>query len=216
MFLCNVGRTLFIKFRLILVFRPYYGSGGQSPASHLGGIGSVPGQSVPDCLLNHVTEGKMEERTEVTGRRERRRKQLLDFIKETRHHWKLKEEALDRTLWRTGFGRGYGPVVRQTTERSNVFVTSAELSRLPVKLYQRPLWPEDRSLSIHGSVQGWHVFNLSSSPLTSHLQRRRLRQLHVALNMKLLYGHCQADLCSSLAPGFDRVNKGTAVSKARN
>jgi hypothetical protein len=28
----------------------------------------------------------------------------------------LKEEALDRTLWRTRFGRGYGPVVRQTTE----------------------------------------------------------------------------------------------------
>jgi hypothetical protein len=28
----------------------------------------------------------------------------------------LKEEALDRTVWRTRFGRGYGPVVRQTTE----------------------------------------------------------------------------------------------------
>jgi hypothetical protein len=28
----------------------------------------------------------------------------------------LKEEALDRTLWRTRFGRGYGPIVRQTTE----------------------------------------------------------------------------------------------------
>jgi hypothetical protein len=28
----------------------------------------------------------------------------------------LKEEALDRILWRTRFGRGYGPVVRQTTE----------------------------------------------------------------------------------------------------
>jgi hypothetical protein len=28
----------------------------------------------------------------------------------------LKEEALDRTLWRTSFGRGYGPNVRQTAE----------------------------------------------------------------------------------------------------
>jgi hypothetical protein len=27
----------------------------------------------------------------------------------------LKEEALDRTMWRAHFGRGYGPVVRQTT-----------------------------------------------------------------------------------------------------
>jgi len=26
----------------------------------------------------------------------------------------LKEEALDRTLWRTRFGKGFGPVVRQT------------------------------------------------------------------------------------------------------
>jgi hypothetical protein len=28
----------------------------------------------------------------------------------------LKEEVLDRTLWRTRFGSGYRPVVRQTTE----------------------------------------------------------------------------------------------------
>jgi hypothetical protein len=27
----------------------------------------------------------------------------------------LKEEALDRTKWRDSFGRGFGPVVRQTT-----------------------------------------------------------------------------------------------------
>jgi hypothetical protein len=31
----------------------------------------------------------------------------------------LKEEALDRTLWKTRFGRGYGPVVRQTAEWMN-------------------------------------------------------------------------------------------------
>jgi hypothetical protein len=27
----------------------------------------------------------------------------------------LKGEAVDRTLWITRFGRGYGPIVRQTT-----------------------------------------------------------------------------------------------------
>jgi len=32
---------------------------------------------------------------------------------------KLKEEALDRTRWRTRFGRGYGPIVRQTMEWMN-------------------------------------------------------------------------------------------------
>jgi hypothetical protein len=69
-----------------------------------------------NCLLKHVIEGKIEGRIEMTGRRGRRRKQLLDDINEKRKYWKLKEEALDRTLWRTHFGRGYGPVVRQTTD----------------------------------------------------------------------------------------------------
>jgi hypothetical protein len=49
------------------------------------------------------------------GRRGRRRKQLLDDLKETKRYWKLEEDALDRTLWTTRFRRGYGPVVRQTT-----------------------------------------------------------------------------------------------------
>jgi hypothetical protein len=65
-----------------------------------------------NCLLKHVVEGKIEGRIEVTGNRGRRRKQLLDDLKETTSYWKLSEEALDRTLWRTR----YEPVVRQTTE----------------------------------------------------------------------------------------------------
>jgi hypothetical protein len=69
-----------------------------------------------NCLLKHVIEGMFEGRTEMTGRGGRSRKQLLDDLKEKRRYWKLKEEALDRTLWRTRFGRDYGPVVRQTTE----------------------------------------------------------------------------------------------------
>jgi hypothetical protein len=65
-----------------------------------------------NCLLKRVIEGKIEGRIEMTGKRGRRRKQLLDDLKEKRRYWKLKEEALDRTLWRTRFGRDYGPVVR--------------------------------------------------------------------------------------------------------
>jgi len=44
-------------------------------------------------------------------RRIRRRKQLLDCLNEKRGYWKLKDEALDRTLWRNRFGGGHGPVV---------------------------------------------------------------------------------------------------------
>jgi hypothetical protein len=69
-----------------------------------------------NCLLKHVIEGKLEGMIEMTGRRGGRRKHLLDDLKEMIRYWKLKEEALDRILWRTHFGRGYGPVLRQTTE----------------------------------------------------------------------------------------------------
>jgi hypothetical protein len=54
------------------------------------------------------------QRKEVRETRGRRRKQLLDYLKGKRVYWELKKEALDRTLWRTRFGRGYGPVVRLT------------------------------------------------------------------------------------------------------
>jgi hypothetical protein len=68
------------------------------------------------CLLNHVIKGKIGGRREVTERRGRRRKQLLDDFKEPRGCWKLKEEALDHTRWRTCFRTAYGTVVRQITE----------------------------------------------------------------------------------------------------
>jgi hypothetical protein len=59
----------------------------------------------------------------VTGRRERRCTKLIDDIKGKCGYWKLKKEALDRPMWRTRFGRGYGPVVRQKTERICLVLT---------------------------------------------------------------------------------------------
>jgi hypothetical protein len=70
---------------------------------------------VVTALLRHVTEGKIKGKVDGKGKRGRVRKQLR-YDKEKRRYWKLKEDALNRTLWRTRFGRGYGPVVRQTTE----------------------------------------------------------------------------------------------------
>jgi len=46
------------------------------------------------------------------GKRGRRRKQLQDDLKETRRYCKLKQEVLDRNVWRTRFGRSYVSVVR--------------------------------------------------------------------------------------------------------
>jgi hypothetical protein len=56
------------------------------------------------CEKNVIDE-KIEVRIEVLGRRGRRCKQLLDGLNERRQCWKLKEEAADRTLWRTRFGK---------------------------------------------------------------------------------------------------------------
>ena len=64
-----------------------------------------------NCLLQQVIEGKMKGQIEVTRRRGRRLKKLLDELKDRRGYCQLKEEALDRTIWRNRFGRGFGPVV---------------------------------------------------------------------------------------------------------
>ena len=69
-----------------------------------------------NCLLQRVIEEKIQGGIEVTGRQGRRRRKLLDNLKERTGYSHLKEEALDRTMWRARFGIGFGPVVRQTTK----------------------------------------------------------------------------------------------------
>jgi hypothetical protein len=67
-----------------------------------------------NCLVQRVSEGEIQGGIEVTGRQGRKRRKLLDDLKERRGYFYLKEEALDRTMWRARFGRGFAPVVRQT------------------------------------------------------------------------------------------------------
>jgi hypothetical protein len=69
-----------------------------------------------NCHLQRVTEGKIQEGTQVTGRQGRRLRKLLDDLKERRGYSHLKEETLDRTMWRACFGRGFEPIVRQTNK----------------------------------------------------------------------------------------------------
>jgi hypothetical protein len=49
---------------------------------------------------SHAAEIKIQGRVEVTVRRGRRRKELLGGLKEERGYEKLKEEALDRTVFK--------------------------------------------------------------------------------------------------------------------
>jgi hypothetical protein len=69
-----------------------------------------------NCLLQRAIEGEIQRGIEVTGRQGRRRRKLLDDLKENRGYSHLKDEALDCTMWRARFGRGFGPVVRQTAK----------------------------------------------------------------------------------------------------
>ena len=61
----------------------------------------------------------------MTRRRGRRRKQLLNDLKETEDNGTLKREALDRNLWRTACGRGGGPAV-QTDRRIMSLIQQTE------------------------------------------------------------------------------------------
>jgi len=69
-----------------------------------------------NCLVKQVIGGKIEGEMEVKIRRGRRRKKLLDDLKDRRGYSHLKKVALDHTMWRNSFGGGFGTVVRQTTE----------------------------------------------------------------------------------------------------
>ena len=64
------------------------------------------------------------------GRRGRRSKQLLDYLKEMLKCCKLKIEELDHTLWRTRFERDFEPAVKEirgfniygSVHRNNILV----------------------------------------------------------------------------------------------
>jgi len=76
-----------------------------------------------NCLLKQVIMGKIKGQIEVTKRQGIRRKKLLDDLKDRRGYCELKEEALDRTMWRNRFARGFGPVVWQITDDDDTVFT---------------------------------------------------------------------------------------------
>jgi hypothetical protein len=61
-----------------------------------------------NCLIRQVIEGKIKGEMEVARRRGRRRKKLLDDLREGRGYCHLKEEVLNRTMWTNRFGGGIG------------------------------------------------------------------------------------------------------------
>jgi hypothetical protein len=107
-------------------------------------------------LLRQVIEGKKNWGTEVTGRRGRKRRRLLDDLKERRWYTRLKKESLDRTMWRARFGRDFGPVVRQTAKWMNEWMNislikwtrSSELSLRTQMLDEVSSWIKNLTIRI--------------------------------------------------------------------
>jgi len=75
-------------------------------------------------------KGKIEEKVEMMGRRGRRCKQLLDEIKRKHMCWKL-EKILYRTIWRTRFGRGYGPAVKEIVIMMMIIIDATPIIPVP-------------------------------------------------------------------------------------
>jgi hypothetical protein len=69
---------------------------------------------VETAFYNELLKERYKGGIEVTEKPGRRRRKLLDDLKERRGYSHLKEKAMDRTMWRARFGRGFGPVLRQT------------------------------------------------------------------------------------------------------
>jgi hypothetical protein len=69
-----------------------------------------------NCVRKQVMGGQIKGGIAGTRRRGKRRRKLLDDFTERRRCSHLKEESLDRTMWRARFGRGFELLVRQTAE----------------------------------------------------------------------------------------------------
>ena len=85
---------------------------------------------------------------EVTRRRGRRRKNLLDDLKDRRGYSHLKEGALDRTMWRNRFGGGFGPVVRQNIEWMNEWILNLRAGMMSL------VWLLVTGWAVRGSKSG--------------------------------------------------------------
>jgi hypothetical protein len=113
-----------------------------------------------NCLLQQVIEGKIEGRIEVTGRRGRRRRKLLDDLKERRGYSHLKEEAPDRTMWRARFGRVFARSCRKADYWMNEWVTLLQRVQFCTRILVCGGFSRGggRAYWVSWSGEGWELF----------------------------------------------------------
>ena len=139
-----------------------------------------------NCLLKQIIEGKIKGQIEVTRRRGRRRKKLLDDLKDRRGYSQLKEEALDRTMWRNRFGRGFWPVVWQVTDDDDdvhvfncVNVVECALAHRRVYGEWRPWWTKLCCANLVGKNRVTWKRTLMDPPLSFPLLKIRFWILNI-------------------------------------
>lgn len=131
---------------------------------------------------------------ERTKRQGRISKQLLYGLKEERRYWNLKEEALDCTVWRNRFGRGCGPVARETMQRMRFVCARCDVlsgvSKDSSRLYHLPSAPGillgskvfgythiHTSKFLRGLIRRGAIYYLSYfERYNSHFERKSLRK----------------------------------------
>jgi hypothetical protein len=76
----------------------------------------------------------------------------------------LKEEALNHTMWRAHFGRGFRPVVRQTTKWMNIPISNFTNIYLAIhQMLHADKWTEKQSgvLKLKGTGLQLFIVNMS-------------------------------------------------------
>jgi hypothetical protein len=131
-----------------------------------------------------------------------RRNWLLNHVMEKRGCWKLKQEALDRTLWRTRFGRGYGAVVWQTTGwmvlKIQVF-WHARLCRIfHHKGFRSPSIPQPLMMEVRSSE--------TSGIKISAAQRNNPEDLNPVFNLLNNFLMCRQSCCHLLFIPYNLFN----------
>ena len=144
----------------------------------------------------------------MTGRQGRRRKNLLDDLTERTGYSNLKEEALDRTMWRARFGRAFGPVVRQTAKGMTIFLSGATFSlqsqepKNNLNIHPPPTYVEhDISFFILPSSNQQLIHSLSctkSRLLTSTPTRFRDRRPHLQGVPSQMFQNIVRNVCPTL------------------
>ena len=101
-----------------------------------------------------------------------------------------KKEALDRTVWRTGFERGYGPVVRQTVTNGPSKHRAVRCQRLCASQWQTAVvcGCKTNCIWVEGKAQiqaGFLLWNNLLAPATYELVKRFKSVLKLLLQKRI-------------------------------